>query len=40
MGGKSRCIFLVDDNPVYLNAGKSALQDKYTVVTIPSGENF
>jgi putative two-component system response regulator len=34
------CIFLVDDNPVYLNSGKSALQDKYTVVTIPSADKL
>jgi putative two-component system response regulator len=33
-------IFLVDDNPVNLNAGKTALQDKYTVVTIPSGDKL
>ena len=31
------CIFLVDDNIVNLNTGKSALQEKYTVVTMPSG---
>ena len=35
-----RRIFLVDDSPVYLNAGKQALQEKYTVVTIPSGEKL
>ncbi|MDR2965034.1 MAG: response regulator [Treponema sp.] len=34
------CIFLVDDNPVNLNTGKAALQEKYTVVTIPSGEKL
>jgi len=34
------CIFLVDDNPLYLNSGKNALQDKYTVVTIPSGDKL
>jgi putative two-component system response regulator len=33
-------IFLVDDNPIYLNSGKIVLQDKYTVVTIPSGEKL
>jgi putative two-component system response regulator len=33
-------IFLVDDNPINLNAGKTALQDKYTVVTIPSGDKL
>jgi len=32
------CIFLVDDNIVNLNAGKAALQHKYTVVTMPSGD--
>jgi putative two-component system response regulator len=36
----SRCIFLVDDNPIYLNSGKNVLQDKYTVVTIPSGDKL
>jgi response regulator RpfG family c-di-GMP phosphodiesterase len=30
-------IFLVDDNLTNLNTGKYALQDKYKVVTIPSG---
>jgi len=40
MEKSSCCIFLVDDNPVYLNSGKNALQDKYTVVTIPSGEKL
>ena len=34
------CIFIVDDNIVNLNAGKKALQDKYTVITIPSGEKL
>jgi len=34
------CIFLVDDNIVNLNMGKSALQQKYTVITIPSGEKL
>ena len=34
------CIFLVDDNIVNLNTGKSALQHKYTVITIPSGEKL
>ncbi|MCL1982528.1 MAG: response regulator [Clostridiales bacterium] len=33
-------IFLVDDNIVNLNTGKNALQHKYTVVTIPSGEKL
>jgi len=40
MEKRSNCIFLVDDNPVYLNSGKSALQDKYTVVTIPSADKL
>jgi len=40
MAERLRCIFLVDDNPVYLVAGKKILQDKYTVVTIPSGEKL
>jgi len=34
------CIFLVDDNIVNLNTGKSALQYKYKVITIPSGEKL
>ena len=34
------CIFLVDDNPIYLNAGKALLEEKYDVVTIPSGEKL
>jgi len=40
MEARSHCIFLVDDNPIYLNSGKDVLQDKYTVVTIPSGEKL
>ena len=40
MDEKKPCIFLVDDNMVYLNSGKSALQQKYTVITIPSGEKM
>ena len=40
MKEQAGCIFLVDDNPVYLNTGKSALQDKYAVVTIPSGDKL
>ena len=35
-----KCIFLVDDNILFLNAGKTALQEKYTVITIPSGEKL
>ncbi len=34
------CIYLVDDNAINLNTGKTALQDTYTVVTIPSGEKL
>ena len=33
-------VFLVDDNPVNLDTGKAVLKDKYTVVTIPSGEKL
>jgi len=40
MAGQSRCIFFVDDNPLYLNLGKTLLQEKYTVVTIPSGDKL
>jgi putative two-component system response regulator len=40
MEEQNNCIFLVDDNPIYLNMGKSVLQDKYTVVTIPSGKKL
>ena len=35
-----RCIFLVDDNVMYLKMGKAALQHKYTVVPISSGEKL
>ena len=34
------CIFLVDDEIVTLNTGKTLLQNTYTVVTIPSGEKL
>jgi len=34
------CIFLVDDNVLYLNTGKNVLEEKYTVVTIPSGDKL
>ena len=37
---RSQCIFLVDDDVIYLNTGKAALQHKYTVVTIPSGDKL
>ena len=40
MEERAKCIFLVDDNPINLNTGKTALQEKYTVVTIPSGEKL
>ena len=40
MDAQKPCIFLVDDNIIYLNAGKSALQHEYTVITIPSGEKM
>jgi len=40
MDESNTCIFIVDDNIVNLNTGKAALQDKYTVITIPSGEKL
>jgi len=40
MNDRKPCIFLVDDNIVNLNMGKNALQEKYTVITIPSGEKL
>jgi len=40
MDEKKPCIFLVDDNIVNLNMGKNALQQLYTVITIPSGEKL
>ena len=40
MREQTNCIFLVDDNPVYLNSGKALLQEVYTVVTIPSGDKL
>ncbi|MCL2705626.1 MAG: response regulator [Spirochaetaceae bacterium] len=40
MGKQASCIFLVDDSPIYLNTGKTVLEEKYTVVTIPSGEKL
>ena len=40
MGEQAVCIFLVDDSPVNLNTGKTVLQEKYTVVTIPSGDKL
>ncbi|MDR0312559.1 MAG: response regulator [Treponema sp.] len=40
MEARTKCIFLVDDNIVNLNTGKNALQDMYTVVTLPSGDKL
>ena len=40
MRDQRACVFLVDDNIVNLNAGKTALQQQYTVITIPSGEKL
>jgi len=40
MKERTNCIFLVDDNPIYLNSGKTVLQERYTVVTIPSGDKL
>ena len=40
MEERKSCIFLVDDNIINLNTGKNALQHKYTVITIPSGEKL
>ena len=40
MNDRMARIFLVDDNIVNLNMGKNALQHKYTVITIPSGEKL
>jgi len=40
MGEQRACIFLVDDNIVNLNAGKTVLQRQYTVITMPSGEKL
>ncbi|MDR2940588.1 MAG: response regulator [Clostridiales bacterium] len=40
MGIQKACVFLVDDNAVNLNTGKTVLQEKYTVITIPSGEKL
>ncbi|MCL1875787.1 MAG: response regulator [Synergistaceae bacterium] len=40
MEERKKCIFLVDDNILNLNVGKAALQHKYTIVTIPSGEKL
>ena len=40
MDEQKACIFLVDDNIVNLNTGKTALQHKYTVITVPSGEKL
>ena len=40
MDEQKTCVFIVDDNILNLNSGKSALQNKYTVITIPSGEKL
>jgi len=40
MEQSKNCIFLVDDNPIYLNTGKNLLQDRYTVITMSSGEKL
>ena len=40
MEEQKNCIFLVDDSIVYLNMGKTVLQNNYTVITIPSGEKL
>lgn len=40
MDERKPCIFLVDDSIVNLNTGKAAMQHKYTVITIPSGEKL
>jgi len=40
MSERKQRVFLVDDNIVNLNSGKIALQSKYTVITIPSGEKL
>jgi len=37
---KVKCIFLVDDNPVNLKVGRTALQEHYAVLTIPSGSKL
>ena len=40
MSERHQCVFLVDDNPVNLKVGRTALQDKYAVLTIPSGDKL
>jgi len=40
MTERPQCVFLVDDNPVNLKIGRTALQDKYAVLTIPSGSKL
>ena len=37
---KKPCVFLVDDNIIFLNTGKDALKHAYSVITIPSGEKL
>ena len=40
MEERTYCLFLVDDNFVNLKIGKFVLQDKYSVLTISSGEKL
>ena len=40
MSNQKPCVFLVDDNIVNLNTGKIALREKYTVITMPSGDKL
>ena len=40
MEKRTYCLFLVDDNFINLEVGKSVLSDKYSVLTIPSGEKL
>ena len=40
MEERTYCLFLVDDNFVNLKVGKSVLEEKYSVLTIPSGEKL
>ena len=40
MGKQGDYIFLVDDNPMYLNTGKTLLEEEYNVVAIPSGDKL
>ena len=40
MEERTYCLFLVDDNIVNLEVGKSVLQEKFSVLTILSGEKL